>query len=215
MKINEYFEREYLTAGKTYDNFVFENCPDELLDIAITKLLVPNNEVKPCVVYLNSQIETQVGKILSGCEEEFQKQILARDFVTALVVEELLKYKTGETDKKEFLELQIFSFFNNDLETVKNLHPLSFMPHDIKRLSKDLGRIELSFILNKTENKYIQQAINNFISSREPYSVKIFTNNKMLSSYYDQNGSLIECPHDFMRRDINSFLESENAVEKE
>ena len=76
-------------------------------------------------------------------------------------------------------------------------------------MAKELGKIELSFILEDAENKYFQQAVNLFISSREPYSVKIFTNNDRLVTYYDLNGNIIECPHDFMRRDVSEFIERE------
>ena len=67
-------------------------------------------------------------------------------------------------------------------------------------------------ILKDTKNKYIQQAVNVFIASREPYSVKIFTNNDRLVTYYDLNGNLIESPHDFMRRAVDMFAEFENGT---
>ena len=213
MKVNEFFEKEYLVAGNTYDNFVFENCPKDFLQYAKSRLLQSDGEVKPCVVCLSKEQEDLVSKTLDNCAEDFQKKILARDFITAMVVKQMLD-KDCQSDDYEFVCRQIAAFANNDFETVKQLHAESFMPHDVKRLQRDVGKIELSFVLDSTQNVYLQQAINIFVSSREPYSVKIFTNNETLPTYYDPNGNLIECPHDFMRRDVNNFLE-ERTIAKE
>ena len=53
--------------------------------------------------------------------------------------------------------------------------------------------------LKKQKKKELQQAINNLIYSREPYSIKLFTNNEKLSSYCTQNGEFAElatsCSH--------------------
>lgn len=39
--------------------------------------------------------------------------------------------------------------------------------------------------------------------------------NDRLVSYYDQAGNIIESPHDFMRRDVNKFIESESEAGEE
>ena len=209
MKINEYFESEYLTAGRTYDNFVFEKCSNEFLRAAKLRLGKISNEVKPCVVFLDRMKESCAEKTLDCCESEFQKKILARDFVMALIFKELLKHKTNEQVSIEFVNSQLDAFLRGDFEAVKQMHSSSFMPHDVRQMAKELGKIELNFFLENTENKYFQQAVNVFISSREPYSVKIFTNSDRLVTYYDLNGNIIECPHDYMRRDVNEFIETE------
>ncbi len=211
MKLNEYFESEYLTAGRTYDNFVFEQCSNEFLKAAKLRLGKSREDVKSCVVCLDRIKELGAEKTLEYCEEEFQKKLLARDFIMALIFKELLKHKTNEQESIEFVDAQLDAFSRGDFETAKHMHSSSFMPHDVKQMAKELGKIELSFILEATENKYFQQAVNVFISSREPYSVKIFTNNDRLLTYYDLNGNLIECPHDFMRRDVSEFIERESC----
>ena len=93
-----------------------------------------------------------------------------------------------------------------DIEKVKKYHSVAPMPFDITNFSREIQKIELNFILNNTQNVYIQEAINNFISSREPYSVKIFSSHS-LPSYRDQTKNLIECPHDYMSRNISDFIE--------
>ncbi len=207
MKINEYFENEFLVAGNTYDNFIFENCPNEFLSIAKAKLKESREGVKSVVICISREQERCIEQTINNCQEDFQKKILARDIITALIVRELLQYKSEKVEKINFVNSQISAFMHNDFEKVKEFHALSFMPHDVKKLHGELGGIELSFILQDTQNKILQQAINIFVSSREPYSVKIFTNSEKLPTYYDVNGNFIECPHDFMRRDVNDFIE--------
>lgn len=207
MIINEFFVEQYLTTGKTYDNFMFENCPDEFLSLAKIKLSESCEGVRSCVVCLDRKQEIRVEGTLNQVEQELQKKVLARDFITALIFKELLNYLEQEKESIEFIEVQVNAFLNSDCEAVKHMHASSFMPHDVKRMAKELGKIELNFILDDTKNIYLQQAINLFISSREPYSVKIFTNNEKLATYYDLNGNIIECPHDFMRRDVGQFIE--------
>ena len=213
MIVDEFFKKEYLIAGNTYDNFIFENCPKDFLPFAESMLKEHNDEVKSCVISLNRKKEELIEKTLNNCGEEFQKQILARDFITAVIVKELLKHKTTNQNIKDYLNEQIDAFIRNDFKKVKEFHKQSYMPYDIKRIAKEIGKIELSFVLEDTQNTYLQQAINVFVSSREPYSVKIFTNNEILATYYDLNGNIIECPHDFMRRDVNKFIE-ESVIER-
>lgn len=215
MKINDFFKQEYLVAGSTYDNFIFENCPNEFLNLAKKLLGKSNNNVVSCVVCIDRQIEEDIEKTLNNFSENIQKKILARDFITALVVKELLKHKYQDDTDKNFVNEQLRAFLKNDFIAVKKMHADSFMPYDIKRIAKSVGKIELDFILHDVQNQYLQQATNIFISSREPYSVKIFTNNKRLSTYYDIDGNIIESPHDFMIRDVNKFIKYDNTISKE
>lgn len=216
MEVNKNFENEYLVSGNTYDNFIFENCPKEFLGYAREKLSQSNNDITPCVVNIDGKIDRLVGNTLNNFDDDFHKKILARDFVTAMVVREILKNFCDVEQSQELVEMQINGFLSNDPHCVKGLHPYSFLPYNVRTLSSSIGKIELDFILEDVQNKYIQQAINVFISSREPYSVKIFTSDEYLSSYYDLDGNLIQAPHDFMRRDIVQFInESEINALKE
>lgn len=211
MKIDAYFEKEYLVAGNTYDNFVFENCPSEFLAVAKHKLST-GEKVKSCCVSLTKKEEQAFEKIAACCATDLQKKVLARDFVVALVLNQLLK-GSDKVEKYEFASAQVNAFFEGNFEKVKTMHGESFMPHDIKRLAKEFGKIELNLFLSEMKSVVLQQAVNLFLSSREPYSVKLFTSGEKLSTYYDLNGNLIESPHDFMRRDVNKFIEADN-IEK-
>ena len=71
-----------------------------------------------------------------------------------------------------------------------------------------LYKFELNIFLDNTQNIYLQQAINNFISSREPFSVKLFATQERLSTYCDQLGNFIQSPHDYMNMNVNKFIEN-------
>ena len=215
MKINECFESEYLTAGRTYDNFIFENCPKEFLSVAKEKLSVKSNGVKPCNVTLTREMEECFEKILENEENDLRRKIKARDFICALITKEVLDgedargllYFVATDELDAILSGDYFKYLAN--------RSFSLIPNDIRDFQKEIGKIELNFFLEDTKNPLLQRAINIFIASREPYSIKVFTNNERLPSYAEQNGNFIECPHDYMRRDVNSFVEYEEETEKE
>ena len=66
MEIKEFFKKEYLTAGNTYDNWIFEGCPDEVLSMAKDSLSQSGEEIKPCVVKLDRETEVLVEKIFGN-----------------------------------------------------------------------------------------------------------------------------------------------------
>lgn len=58
-------------------------------------------------------------------------------------------------------------------------------------------KLELNILLNGCKNIYLQQAINKFVASRNPFVIKIFSN-KELATHYTYDGQLIQCPHDYL-----------------
>ena len=172
-----------------------------------------NNEVKPCNIKFSYEQQKEIERVYLNCSNTLQKKALASYYVTTLILKEL--YSNENEERVRSLQEQLAEFKNNNFERIKQNYLNGYMPYDVARKSRKLGqRIELNIFLLDMDNIVLQQAINNFISSREPYSVKIFTNKKRLSTYYDTNGNLIECPHDFMRRDVNKFIK-EKGEEKE
>ena len=215
MKINEIFIRDYLTAGQTADNFIFENCPTKFLQEAEQLLKISANGVKSCVISIDTQAESSLNKVLEQCENSFQQKLLARDYVTALVIAQVLKTVPQEKESLIKNQQNIENLVSGDFNKAKSCHAECFMPHQVAKLAKQYGNIELNFFLQDISNVYLQQAVNLFVSSREPYSVKIFTNKATLCTYYDPMGNIIECPHDFMRRDVNKFIDIKTDLEKE
>lgn len=211
--IEENFKNYYLTCGQTYDNFIFEQCPIEFMDVAQMLLSKSENNVKPCNIKICRKQQSELENVFLNCGNDYQKNALARYYITILIMVEFFK----DIDNKVFKSLkeQIECFINNDFEKIKQNYIVGYMPYDVARISKKAGqKIELNIFLIDIDNKDLQQAINNFISSREPYSIKLFTNNQ-LTTHYDQNGNLIQCPHDYMTRNISKFVTTEKDYEQE
>lgn len=215
MILNEYFQQEYLTCGMARDNFIFENCPLELVEIAQTLLNKPAFDVKPCNILITLEDEKQVEKTLSKCLNEYQKNAVTRDYITALIMIEALKGEGERSEEIANLQEGISAILNGDFEKAKRFHLNCPMPNEIGLAMRDVGKIELNVFLVGTQNVYLQRAINNFISCREPYSIKIFSTNEKLPSYRDQAGNMIENPHDYMTRNVNNYIELEEEFESE
>ena len=214
MKINEQFKQQYLTSGNTYDNWIFEECPAEFMQLAKESLSLPNKQVKACNIVITKIEEYVLNQLLPQFPQEFHKRILARDYVTALVMKEVLKGCPNKQYEYDFVCEHLHAFESSDIGEIKKHHIESFMPHHVAEFSKQEQKIELNFFLHDADNKYLQQAINLFVTGREPYSVKMFASGK-LKTYYDQCGNPMECPHDFMRRDVNKFIQDEEPNELE
>lgn len=206
LEIEKAFVEDYLTCGQTYDNFIFENCPIDFVCEAQKLLSMPANGIKPCNVKITKDDVTKLEKTLENCVTNLQKSFLARDIITALVMREVVKDIPEKGMHYSILKEQIKAFYQNDFWKVKQFHATSFFPNDVADYSKKFGKIEVNFFLVDNESVVLQQAINNFISSRAPYSVKVFATNERLASYYDQAGNIIQSPHDYMTRDVNKFI---------
>ncbi len=205
VKINNYFKIEYLTCGRTRDNFLFENCPKEFIAAAKRLLEVPANGVKPCAMVITDKLENRFAKTLEQCKDDFEKSVLSRDLVCSICMYELLKGDERFNEKRDEVHKGIIALLSGDYVGAKKYHLNSPMPYEITKTARDMGKVELNIFLIDTTNKYIQQSINNFISSREPYSIKVFANQK-LPSYRDQMGNLIQSPHDYMTIDVNGYI---------
>lgn len=214
IKINDYFKNYYMTCGNTRDNFIFENCPLELIDLAQKGLSINSENKKPCNILITKKIENKLNRTLEKFESELQKKIIARIFFTSLFLRELIKLE-NKAEQLNFLEKGITSLLSENIENIKEYIINSPHPLDIEKAIKEIGEIELNIFLVDTENKFLQQAVNNYLSSRLPYSVKIFTNNEKLCTYYDQNGNFIQAPHDYINVNVYNYISIDyNNLEK-
>ena len=207
--INEYFEETYLTCGNTYDNYIFFDCPTTFISYAKEKLSSSSNDIKPCNIEITDIDESFIVKMLDKCDSDFFKKLLARDYIYSLFMIELIKNNPCENDYCKELCDGISDLKSNMGENFKNFHIVAPTDFDIQQIIRKLGKIELNIFCVNTQNKFIQQAINNLVSSRTPYSIKLFTTNSALPSYYDQGGNLIESPHDYIHKNFKS-LQTDN-----
>lgn len=208
IKISEVFKREYLTCGKTYDNFIFLNCKKEVLDYIEKSLSKSSETVKSCVLTLKRQEEEFIEETLNLFPSEMHKKLIARDYICSKIMLELIKDDNEREAEADILGVGIADILNAKDENIKDFHAFSPIPSDITRFAKEDCKFELNIFLDNTQNIYLQQAINNFISSREPFSVKLFATQERLSTYCDQLGNFIQSPHDYINMNVNKFTEN-------
>ncbi|MBQ7352290.1 MAG: hypothetical protein IJW59_05495 [Clostridia bacterium] len=205
-EINNYFIENYLTCGKTKDNFITTSCPKDFLITAKECLSSPDNNIKPINIYINKNNEIVIEKTLDNCSDDFHKKILARDYITSLIMlkiyQQLNLYPTQIQSREEHIQ----AFNENNFKKIIELHTDCPMPFEITRCYKKYGKFEINFFLDNTENKFLQQAINNLISERNPISIKIFATMQNLPTYLDECGNLIQSPHDYLQLNINHFI---------
>lgn len=207
IEIEENFNREYLTCGNTYDNFIFHKCPKSFLHIAQDRLSKDNNGVRPCLIRITRDDEEIIENMLKEYEDyEFYKTIICRDYVNARVLNEVYSRVAEKGASKSVLNEHVKAFKEGELWKVKKHHVSAPFMYEIVDAYKKYGSFEIDFFLEDTENVFIQKAINNFISTRAPFTVKVFTNKDKLPTYYDEGGNIIECPHDYMTRNVNNFI---------
>ena len=212
--IDEYFRNTYLTPGNTYDNFVFENCPEDFLIEAEKLLKTQTNNNMANIIKLTNLDEQNIQQTLSQCKSDFQKIIISRDYICSLIMNEVLSKLPNTQEQSHKLREFITATQNGDYNTVINSHSYCPMPFEITQLIKKHGNNELDIFLISNQDKFLQGAINNFLSARTPYSIKVFTNNEHLPSSTDQAGNLIESPHDFMRKNIRNFITIKDCTQQ-
>ncbi len=212
IKINEYFKNQYLTCGNTYDNFVFHNCPKELLDLAEKSLSQSSEECTPIVLRFDKQMEEGLSKTLDACEDNFQRGVLARTYFFARFMRELL-HKTNKTSRHhtvEGLDEGISKLLSGDFEGSKKFYIMAPFFDEINFFIRKNGKFELSILLDDTSNVFLQRAINISLSARTPYSIKVFNTRDGFVSNYTENGELVQDTHDYLSRDVKEYVDLED-----
>jgi len=195
MKLSKYFVDNFLTVNpRGGDNCVFTNCPEEVLSIAEDRLL--SNQKSGCahVISISDAICDAYEEAVEGYDPMFFPKIVARNLVNGLVMKSLLESKKSALSKSERemldavnqgLEDILSCDYDGMVEYAKNA-PTHF---DISSFIEDNGRHEIAFVLRDAKSKRIQQAINNFLSARSRYVIKVFSDAE-LASCLDEGGIL-------------------------
>lgn len=204
--INEYFKNTYLSCGKTHDNFLFNDCPELFINEAYKLLSASSTNTHSITIKITHNLEERLQKTLDQCTNPNHRKIISRDLFLSIFMSKLKNIQPHQTDNLSSLTKGIESILSGNFEEAKKYHFDAPMPYEITDTIKDIGKIELNIFLHNTNNKYLQQAINNLVSSREPYSIKIFNTSQELPTYTDQNGTFIESPHDYMSINVKNFI---------
>lgn len=198
IELDENFIEEYLTVGNLQFNTVLSSCPKGLLSAAKQALSRNNQFATSCVVEITRQQELMIEKTLDSYEETSDKKLIARDFICSLVMIELLKGDQNKVPQANLMKTGVDCICGKSPLNPKEYHKFAPLPCDISFKAMRLKKVELTFLLINTENKYIQQAINDFLSARDRHlKTKIFTTNEILPSCYDQMGNLVQSVHDY------------------
>lgn len=205
MELYAYLIENILTAGKTKDNYIFTKCDLDFLRQAKYYLTKIKSNVKSCVVQLDKYDVLTVNNLFLKCKDEIQKKVVAREYILQKVIMSELNGENLYKDEYNRLKQLQNKLKSGNLNAIFSNYNFS----DVQTLQDTIGKIEINFFLVNFNNIYLQQAVNNFISSRTNYSVKIFSNN-LLASYYDQAGNVIETPHDYLTLNIKEPSQQNN-----
>ncbi len=209
MNTNEFIIRN-LKCGDTRDNMLFENCPFNLMLLAGKNLSIAQNNCTSINIALNAGTEMKLEKLFASCETELQRIIFAECYVNSLIMLQIMKKfnvketKFGTSIQEIQKGLNILEFGNFD--DAKNYYTNAPMAFEVSKAIRKQQRAELNVFLFNTKNKYLQLAINKYLASREPYSIKVFTDSK-LPTYYTHDGQFIQSPHDYLLYDLKGGSE--------
>lgn len=213
MKMTNYFKEHFLTCGQSRDNFVFHGCPKELIEIA-KKSLEKSTDVKACNIAISRKQEEQLENAYIDKNNQYIKAFGKAYFYT-LFMKEIIKHQPKQEQYRAILDECEEAFLGKDLEKAKIY--LDFAPkfRDILMMARRVGKIELNIFLEDTQNTYIQKAINNFISSKTPFSVKIFNNSNKFCVNYDYSDRFVQPVIDYMDMNIQNYIDNGKGEELE
>ena len=216
LEINEYFKNQYLTCGNTYDNFVFHNCPKELLNVAEQTLSEGTERCTPIVLRIDKQIEDRLSQTLDACSDDFQRGVFARTYFSASVMREMLN-KFNTTFRHHTIpgiDSGIEKLLGGDFEGSKRFYFMAPFFEEIQSFVRKNGRIELDLLLDDTSNVFLQRAINDSLASRTSFSIKVFNTGKGFVTSYTNNGQIVQNTHYYMTRNVEDYIscQEENVM---
>lgn len=212
--MDQYFIDSFLKAGGRYsgDNIIFTSCSPAFLSIVNEIIENDNNPlVLPCKVEIKNDDIMLIAKVQSLFDDKIKKDVLTRTFLTIYVAKNTMQ-SLGIDDFKNVcsqsdLEVGLRAFHSLNAQKIKDFYLMAPLPEEIDRMIAKLDKkIELNLVLpNGNNNALLQRYINNYIGSRLPYCVKLFTAENSLCSYFTSNGQFIERPHDYQSVDVKNL----------
>lgn len=197
------FKQILKSNEQTSDNYVFFGFPKEMMESTKALLNKNSSEIKPCFISIDREIEEKLEKTIEECTNDKHKDIIARDLFVTMFMKELVKDTSDAESYQNFLDKGLDMILSGNFDLAKDYHSFCPMPFDVSKMIKKIGKIELNVFLADAENVYIQRALNNHISAREPYSIRVFSNKNFFTCYYDQAGNAIQEVHDFRVISLN------------
>lgn len=196
LMITEMKQLKEILNDQTSDNYVFFGFPKEMTEPA-KLILNKNKESKSCFITIDAEMEAKLNETLNGFTNDKHKDIICRDLFVTLFMKELTKDSTENQTYQDFLEKGLDMILSGDSQIAKEYHSFCPMPLELTKMIKKNLPMVLNVFLIDAKNVHLQRALNNYIGSREPYSIRVFSTQRKFPSYYDQSGNAIQTIHDF------------------
>ena len=193
---NQMKELKEMLNDQSSDNYVFFGFPKQMSEPAKV-ILGKNKNAKSCFITIDAEMEEKLNVTLDGFTNDKHKDIICRDLFVTLFMKELTKDSEENQTYQGFLDKGLDMILSGDCELAKDYHTFCPMPLELSKMIKKNLPIVLNVFLVDANNINLQRALNNYIGSKEPYSIRIFSTQKKFPCYYDQAGNAIQTINDF------------------
>ncbi len=209
--IRNYIKKTFLTAGAIRGNYVFYSVTGRVKNY-LTEIYPHEKHNVPVVVFnINRAFCEKTEEVLHHYDNKFNKTFVAnRLFFTTvlnkLIKEGLISDKVNSTLIKEN---------EKAMEMFENFDPVEFqknttifpMYSDFLEILNRGDVLELSFVLNGCNNKFLQHAMNDLLFHSKQSGIKIFTDKEKLISHKRSDGEMLFKGKDFkVGDDIDSGI---------
>ncbi len=203
---DNYFVDEYLTCGKNRGNFVFMGASYDVMGEVFNSLQEAKNNCVPINVCLRINDVAQIKKLISECDCEYKKVLMAECYFNSLIMSEIMKKcglkKTMFGCTLQDVEDGLNALRSGKFDRATEYYVKAPMSSEIEMFAKRFKvRIEINVFLYNMENKYFQFAVNKFLFSRLPFAFKVFSN-KPFCTNTTSRGEFVQSPHDYVLVDV-------------
>lgn len=170
-----------------------------------TFLINNDNHFKNCFVYFDEEDEKNVKNICKFCNNQFQKNIICRAYVSTKVMLELMSnfdvYKNRESYINIVNSYIALTTFDYD-EIVKNLGKYPSI-ENINYFQEKVSEIDFNLIVLNIKDKNLQMGINDLLSEKNRLGLKVFTDCAYFCTSKTTEEGFIKENIDYIRKDIS------------
>lgn len=189
---------------KKKGHFVFFNVSKDDVNQIKKFLISKDKHFKNCFIDFDEKDERKFDVICASCENEFQRNLLARAYVGTKIMMNLVSnfevYKNRELYLNCINNTITMESLNN-YAIAKNLYKFPTKT-EVQNLLKNVPDFDLNIVVLNTKRKLLQQAINDYITADTDLSVKIFTDKNEFNSYKTTAGETISEGDDYFVKSL-------------
>lgn len=174
----------------------------------IEKFLKANdNCFKTVFVLFDEKDEFKINYICKNCENEYQKNLIARAYVSTKIMMNLVSNFDLYKNREQYLNIVNSFIIMDSLSDKKIIEHLNEFPTlaEINDFQNKIPDIDLNLLVQRIKNKPLQQAVNDYLSVRNENSIKVFIDSVDLVSYKTTNGQIVVPNQDFVKKDLSLF----------